>query len=461
LLMTDIGLLKNYVGKHFYIRCQQNLQFVIDSRFRQNLGGGQFIIYSAVANNVNQIWTVDAAGHIINVQNPNYIIYAENTREDTRPTVIGMKGNPKAQTALAKWHMNAAGEIVSLANTGFMLNVAGFKMANSTPVIMYHRQGPAFKNDKWKLDVLSTPVPKPSDIGQFKNFIGKRFFIKCQQNPGFVLDTAANQGKGGPTHLWEFWEDCKNQIWTVDAQGHLINAQNPDWILYGDNTNDDVKPLMVRVKGNPEAETDLARWSMNAAGEIVSMANSGAMLNVAGFCMANGTPIIMYHRQRPQDKNDKWIIQLEIDYAKKERDTAKNEKDEAIKQKNTAFDQLNAAQREKEEAQQQLSNAKTQLTKKTKELDDQIGRLKKETETLTKQRDEAKQAAEKAEKEKKDAQAQADEVKAELDKKKAEIEKIKAEMDKMRTDAKNKIDKIQAETAKIKAETQKIRGGTK
>jgi len=343
---TDIGLFKNYVGKHFFIRCKQDSRFVIDSRFLQNTGGGPTILFTQnFPNNANQVWTVDAEGHIMNVQNPRMILHAQSAANSTPVDLIDIKSNPQADTNLAKWRMNSKGEIVSMENGIFMLNVQGGKMKNRAGIIMYRRQGPEYKNDKWELDCIPSQVVKPRDIGLFKEFVGKPFYIKCQQNPAFVLDTAGKQRKGGgQIHLWTFKDKHDNQIWTVDSEGHIMNYQNPNSVLCAGNTNDHFKVEMIDKEGNPRAETDLARWSLNTNGEIVSMANANVMLNVQGATMKNWTAIIMYHKQGEGHTNDKWTIQLEVGYAteelkkalelieilKVERDMARKERDEAL-----------------------------------------------------------------------------------------------------------------------------------
>jgi len=347
--LRDIGLLRNYVGRHFFIRCQQDSDFVIDSRFFQNCGGGQIILFKKnYSNNANQVWTVDTEGHIMNVQNPNMILYAQRTANSTPVILIDKRSNPQADSSLAKWRMNSEGEIVSMADGVFMLNVQGGKMKNRAGIIMYHRQGEGHKNDKWKLDFLLSQVVKPRGIGLFENYVGKPFFIKCQQNSGFVLDTAGNQRNGGgEIILWKYQDSNVNQIWTVDSEGHIMNYRNPNSILCAGNTNDSFRVEIIDKVGNPRAETDLARWSLNSAGEIVSMANENVMLNVQGAKMENTVGIIMYHRQGAWKKNDKWIIQPEISslirkeeeaqaklrQVTEERDRARRERDEALAQK--------------------------------------------------------------------------------------------------------------------------------
>jgi len=322
----DIGLLRNYVGKHFFIRCQQDLAFLIDSSFRQNTGGGQLTLYvEDVPNNANQVWTVDAEGRIMNVQNPNSILYAQRTANSAPVVLVGMRGNPQANTALAKWSMNEAGEIVSMADGNFMLNVQGGVMSCGKNIIVYQRQGPAAKNDKWKLTVLPQQVVKPSDIGLFKAFVGTHFYIRSKLDTSFTIDTAFKQIGGGEPHLWVFEDHNPNQIWTVDSAGHLINVQNPNAILIAGNTNSGAIPYIAGRKDNPEAETDLARWSLNREGEIVSMANANVMLNICGGKAERGKKIIMFHRQGPHAMNDKWVFQLEDGFELQKRGAAEEE----------------------------------------------------------------------------------------------------------------------------------------
>jgi len=314
-MFCDIGKFKKYVGKKFLIRSQQDMRFALDTCSHQN-DGGDVILYEADRENPNQIFTVDCMGHIMNASNPKSVLYAKDTRDEGRVAITGRdEVGADAYDALARWTLTKSGEIICQGNPDQMFNIAGGSASNRASMIMWHRQGPTALNDKWKIDVIGgfqmyTYAP---DIGNFKSFLGAVFYIRCQANEMYVVDSASKQRGGGNCLLWsDTFNKNPNQIWIVDKYGHIINAERPGEMMA-------LVPVKC-AKGANVAVTKLtktglmncpiASWALNDAGEIVNLGDPSLILNISGGAVKNGPNMILWTRQDKNSKNDKWNIRL-------------------------------------------------------------------------------------------------------------------------------------------------------
>lgn len=133
-----------------------------------------------------------------------------------------------------------------------------------------------------------------SPIGDFKPWVGKKFYIRCRQNRNFVLDTRSFQANGrgddqGFIGIWTFDPNQVNQIWTIDAFGHLGPANNRRYILGGGpSANQGDWP---RMADNGNGAYNGHRWKLQQ-GSICHQNDAGVpFLHVAGAVMANGTRV--------------------------------------------------------------------------------------------------------------------------------------------------------------------------
>lgn len=157
-VVTDlsIGKFESLIGKPFILKSRGNNNFVMDTRGHQN-GGGEIGIWTN-EKNVNQVWTVDRYGHLISWQNRNSILYCDNSRDGTKPTIIGMRGNDeKTESTQSKWRMMDDGRIVSLYQPNQSLDVAESKYANGTWIVLWHYHGG--NNQKWDAEVTGEGDP--------------------------------------------------------------------------------------------------------------------------------------------------------------------------------------------------------------------------------------------------------------------------------------------------------------
>jgi len=313
-MFCDIGKFKKYVGKKFLILSQADERFAIDSSNNQK-DGGEIILWEANKGNKNQIWTVDCMGHLMLADAQSSVLYAKDTVDSTKICVTGANENGfQPWDALARWTLTKAGEILSQVNPGQMFNVCGGKCANKATMIMWHKQGPEAKNDKWKIEVVGGFEAKKEtyEIGGFKGFVDQRFYIRCQGDEKFVVDSASKQrGAGGDSLLWSDTKNKNpNQIWTVDKDGHIINAENPGnmMALVPVKCAQGAKIAVCKLTPSGLMNAAIARWSLNEAGEVVNMGNPNLVLNICGGAIKDGPALILWPRQKTSAKNDKWRL---------------------------------------------------------------------------------------------------------------------------------------------------------
>lgn len=313
-MFCNIGKFKKYIGQKFLIISQADERFAIDTCNNQK-DGGEIIVWEAGRSNPNQLWTVDCMGHIINATNPKVVIYANDTKDETRLCVTGEHENgAEAYDALARWTLTKEGEIVSQANPDQMFNICGGRASNKAAMIMWHKQGPGQKNDKWKIEVVGgyDVQRKTPDIGEFSKWVDQRFYIRCQAGEQFVVDTASKQKSpaGGDTLLWTHGRGNPNQIFTVDRQGHLFCAERPGdmMALVPVKCAKGAHVAMVKLTQTGLINAPIARWTLNQTGEIVNCGDQSLILNVCGGVLKNGPAMILWERQRTDAKNDKWRL---------------------------------------------------------------------------------------------------------------------------------------------------------
>ena len=270
----DIGGLKQWVGKPFYIKSRGNGNFVIDTEGHQN-GGGVIKIYTKVEDmHPNQTWTTDAEGHLISWENRNSILYNNSTNNGSRPTIIGWKGNEeKAKSASAKWRL-VDGQLQCLASVNQVIDISGGKYANNTPLILWGKHGGA--NQKWDFVQVEERPKVDKDIGAFKQWVGKSFVINVKSNPKMIIDTEGNHkadAKNKFAKLYEKVEDLHpNQTWTVDQDGHLISWDNRDAILYCSKYADGAEVEFVSAKA--KGGDDQSKWRLMPNGNIQNIYDS-------------------------------------------------------------------------------------------------------------------------------------------------------------------------------------------
>jgi len=251
-------------------------------------------------------------GHIINAANPKVVIYANDTVPATPLRETGEQENGfEPYGALARWTLTKEGEILCQGNPDAMFNISGGKAGNGAAMILWKKQGPGAKNDKWKIEVVGDyecPRRDP-DIDLLSGFVDSKFQIKCQADEKFVVDTASKQRGGGDTLLWT---DKKNgnQIFTVDRQGHILCAEAAGEMmaLVPVKCAAGAHVAMVKLTKTGLIDAPIARWTLNQAGEIVNCGNPNLILNVCGGAIKDGPAMILWPRQKTSAKNDKWKL---------------------------------------------------------------------------------------------------------------------------------------------------------
>lgn len=281
----NIGKLKDYVGKPFYIQSQGNGNCIIDTEGRQFGGGGIVIFDKLEDGHVNQTWTTDADGHLISWENRNSILYVENTNNGTRPIIIGWKGQEdKANSMNAKWCLNNDGQLECIASRNQILDISGGEYKAKVPIILWGKHGGP--NQKWNLILAEMPPNANPDIGEFKPWINKSFVIRPASNEKMIIDTEAHhkapkapKDPGSWVKLYEKVEDFHpNQTWTVDQDGHIATWENRDAILYAGEHMPGRQPTLVSAKDF--GKDNRAKWRF-ANGRIENIANSLYSLEVA------------------------------------------------------------------------------------------------------------------------------------------------------------------------------------
>jgi len=305
-----LGDLMGYIGAKFFIRCRQAPNFVVDSASKQRQGGGDTLLWSDTRNNnPNQIWTLDAYGHIVSAENPSMALVAASCSEGAHVTVCNLSAPGVMTNLLGRWSMNSYGEISSQANPDLLLNVCGGQLKDGPALILWRRQGADAKNDKWMIEVLGQQgrAMQPN-IGELRYFVGSRFFIRCMSQPNFVVDSASKQRQGGGDTL--LWSDTRNknpnQIWTLDAYGHIVSAENPSMALVPASCSEGAHVTVCNLSS--VSSDPRSMWTMNSYGEIVTQANPDLLLNVCGGQLKDGPALILWRRQGADAKNDKWRL---------------------------------------------------------------------------------------------------------------------------------------------------------
>jgi len=245
--------------------------------------------------------------------NPKCVIYANDTVNETRLRMTGEKEiGADAYDALARWTLTKEGEIVSQFNPNQMFNVSGEKVCNKGVMIMYQKQGPGKKNDKFKLEVVGgfEEMKYTPEIGNFKNFVDAKFSIRCQADEKFVVDSASKQRGGGDTLLWTEGSGNVNQMWTVDKFGHIIHAEKPGEMmaLVPVTCSKGAHIAVMKLTSTGLMHAPIASWNLNDAGEITNNGDPSLILNICGGVLKNGPAMILWTRQDKAAKNDKWNL---------------------------------------------------------------------------------------------------------------------------------------------------------
>jgi len=239
------------------------------------------------------------------------MIYARGTSDKSNLAITGLsEGGAYAHGNRARWCLTPQEEIVCLENPNQMFNVCGAKMTNKADMILWHRQGPGSRNDKWRIDVIGdvTPVYGVQAMGDLMYHIGTRFFIRCLADANLVVDSASKQRTGGGDTL--LWSDTHNgnpnQLWTLDPYGHILNFENQSMALVPASVTEKAPVTVCPLSA--VASDPRSRWTMNSYGEITTQANPDLLLNVCGGQLKNGPALILWRRQGAAAKNDKWRI---------------------------------------------------------------------------------------------------------------------------------------------------------
>jgi len=315
----SIGLFRDYVGKEFYIKCKQNEKYVLDTATRQKDGGECHLWERTSGKNPNQIWTVDSEGHIMCAATKSAAIYVKNTSDKTRLCVTGPRDDVKSHGDLARWSLTKEGEIVSLSNPKQMFNVCGEKMANGTWMIMWHKQAPTAKNDKWKIEVVPSPPEQLPDIGGFRGLVGQHFCIRSQKDVTLVVDANIVDSHGslnapavrGKVHLWGDGRGSNpNQRWTVDKYGHIINV--PSGLMITAMEFKERSQLVVRgMEDKAFCDDPRTRWFLGPDGVICSQGTpmKDITFNVEEGCMSISGPVSICSIRAPFAKYNKFIVE--------------------------------------------------------------------------------------------------------------------------------------------------------
>lgn len=306
-VITDLstGKFSNLVGKPFIIKSRKDPSFVIDTGGHQN-GGGAIKIYKRQNNfHVNQTWTVDKEGRLISWQNRNSILYTSNTKNSTKPTIVGMKGNANANLLLSKWRLNDKNQICSINQPNQVLDINGGKMTNDTPVIIY--TGGQGKHQIWDIEELKE---ESFDIGEFKKWVGKKFVIRNKHVQTQVWDKGCDK-------FWNCKSSCTwtlrpesypNQIYTIDDNGHIsIHNDNKNVYTALGGSNDSAIKMQTLNNSNKNQQ-----WKLDSNGRISCAQYPNMFVTVSNGGKSDppsdGKPVVL------SSKNDKltrqfWIIE--------------------------------------------------------------------------------------------------------------------------------------------------------
>ena len=306
-VITDLstGKFSNLVGKPFIIKSRKDSSFVIDTGGHQN-DGGDIKIYKKQDNfYVNQTWTVDKEGRLISWQNRNSILYTSNTKNNTKPIIIGMKGNANANLLLSRWRLDNKNQICSINQPNQVLDISGGKMTNNTPIIMY--TGGQGNHQIWDIEELKE---ESFDIGEFKKWVGKKFIIRNKHVQNQVWDKGCDK-------FWNCKTSCTltlrpesypNQIYTIDDKGHISiynDAKNVYTALSG--SNDSAIKMQALNDSNKNQQ-----WKLDSNGRISCAQYPNMFVTVSNGGKSDppsdGKPVMLW------SKDDKltrqfWIIE--------------------------------------------------------------------------------------------------------------------------------------------------------
>lgn len=312
--ITDLSLGKfdSLIGKPFIIKSRKDNSFVIDTGGHQN-GGGNIKIYKRSAEpHVNQVWTIDKYGRLTSWENRNSILYTPDTRNSTKPKMIGINENKtQADSTLAEWRLNSKNQICSIHQPNQVLDISGGTMKNDTPVIIYNSHNG--DNQIWDIE----EVKNEHDIGEFKKWVGKTFLIHCNEcgdsSPLCIHSRNAQKGNGGDAghNYITLWSNTNgniaNMIWTVNDKGQILLNDTKEWCIYASSTNNSTR---LTLKKTSEIGTmDKGQfWSLDDKNRIRSGLNKNKAIDLSGgkdSCKDGGT-LIVYDVH--DGNNQKWII---------------------------------------------------------------------------------------------------------------------------------------------------------
>ena len=307
-VVTDLstGKFSNLVGKPFIIKSRKDPSFVIDTEGHQH-GGGHIKIYKRQNNfHANQTWTVDKEGRLISWENRNSILYTSNTKNGTKPIIIGMKGNANANLLLSKWRLDNKNQICSINQPNQVLDIHNGKMANNTPIIMY--TGGRGNHQIWDIEELKVDS---FDIGEFKKWVGKKFIIRNKHVQSQVWDKGCDK-------FWKCKSSCTytlkpesypNQVYTVDDKGHISIYNDPKNVYTALSGFKDSGIKMQALNSTNKSQ----QWKLDSSGRIscaqysslyVTVSNGGSKSEAP----SDGKPVMLW------TKDDKltrqfWIIE--------------------------------------------------------------------------------------------------------------------------------------------------------
>ena len=126
----------------------------------------------------------------------------------------------------------------------------------------------------------------------FSQWVGKKFIIRCKQNSNFVLDTRVFQSNGksdgsGYVGIWTYSKDQVNQIWTIDAFGHLGPACNRRYIL--GTPSGSTQGSWPKMVDNNSGSSNNQRWRLYK--NSICHLSGLPFLHVSGAVMKNGNRI--------------------------------------------------------------------------------------------------------------------------------------------------------------------------
>lgn len=300
----DIGKFKNWIDKKFILRSGANKSYAIDHwGIQTNPPRQSFKIYQADPKNENQTFTVDKDGRLYQYTNRDMVLYTSGTRDYTTAIFIP-RSDPRANSVMAKWCLDTSDRIVPINQRNRGLDVEGGKMANDVRVIIWgvHDGG----NQKWYPEDVTPP---PSDIGDFKQWVGKRFVIACKQNTQYVWDERSfhknKQGNDqGYLNIWRR-DGSRNQAWTIDSEGHLTLWHDKTAMLGGGDGKHGGYPKMVN---NDNGQHNGNKWRYYK-GSICYL-NGLPFLHASGAKMNDGTRIGLWTDENARSQsNCQWILE--------------------------------------------------------------------------------------------------------------------------------------------------------